>query len=314
MGMAGGTRVALATDPRERFAGHVALVFVQVGFGLFPVFAKLAFEPGAFTPRSLTAWRFLFGAGALLALAFAVHGRAALPRRGELPRLVICSLLGVTINMALYLEGLSRSTATNAGLMMCLIPVFTFAVAAAVGQERFRVGRLAGVLTALAGASLLFWYERPELARAHGLGNALMAVNTLSYALYLVLSRPLLARLPPLVLVAWVFALAAPFAPLLLRGETLVPEASPRAWWALVYILAVATCLAYVLNAFALARLRASTTAIYVYLQPLITGLLGWLWLGERVTGAMGLAAVLVFAGIWLVSRPPAPAPEPMEA
>ena len=60
---------------------------------------------------------------------------------------------------------------------MCLIPVFTFLVAALVGQEPFRWLRAVGIAVALAGASLLFWAERPELIRAHGVGNALMALN-----------------------------------------------------------------------------------------------------------------------------------------
>ena len=35
-------------------------------------------------------------------------------------------MLGVTANMLLYLEGLARSSAIEATLVMCLIPVFTF--------------------------------------------------------------------------------------------------------------------------------------------------------------------------------------------
>ena len=80
----------------------------------------------------------------------------------------------------------------------------------------------------------------------------------------------------------------------------------------LAFILVFPTSLAYFLNAFALSRLRASTTAMYVYVQPLITGVAGAVLLGEELTRGLLLSAGLVFAGIWLVARRPSgarPAP-----
>ena len=284
-------------------SAHLALAVVQVCFGLFPIAAKFAFRDGAFTPFTLTLWRILFGAGSLLAAALLLHGRAALPRPRDLGMLALCSFLGITANMVLYLEGLSRSTATNAGLMICLIPVFTFVVALIARQERFHRLRALGVLVALAGAAPLLLSGGPELGPEHALGNSLMVLNTLSYAIFLVLSRPLLERYAPLVVIAWVFALAIPFAPLLARGGAHVPDASAEAWWAFAFVLVFPTSVAYFLNAFALARLRASTIATYVYAQPLITGLGGRFLLGEKLTRGTALSAGCVFLGIWLVSR-----------
>ena len=307
--------MATLAEGSRRANGHLALAAVQVLFASFPIAAKIVFRDGAFTPFSLSVWRIAFGAASLLGAAFLVHGRAALPRMRDLPMLLLCSFLGVTANMALYLEGLSRSTATNAGLMMCLIPVFTFVVAAAARQESFRASRALGVLVALAGASLLHFSGGPELGREHALGNLLMVLNTFSYAVYLVVSRPILGRYPSLVVIAWVFVLAVPFAPFLARGEQLVPETDAGTWWALAFILVFCTSMPYLLNAFALARLRASTTAIYVYAQPLITGLSSRWILGERATRGTLLSAILVFVGIWLVARgKERPAPAAAEA
>ena len=63
------------------------------------------------------------------------------------------------------------------------------------------------------------------------------------------------------------------------------------------------TTLAYLFNVFALSRVRASTTAVYIYAQPLGTAIAAWYLLDERVTPLMGLSAALLFPGIWLVSR-----------
>ncbi len=289
----------------EAWRGHMALVAVQFCFGLFPVFGKLAFQPGGFAPLAVAGWRMLFGAGVLLAIAFTLHGRRALPAVGDLPLLLVASLLGVTLNMVLYLEGLARSTPTNAALMMGLIPVFTFAIAASVKQESVSAVRMVGVAIALLGASSRFWAERPDLVREHALGNLLMAANAACYSGYFVVSRPLLKRYPPLVVIAWVFALSVPFVPFFAHGETFVPQtATAMHWRALAFILVFPTVVAYVFNIYALSQLSASTTAIYIYVQPLITASASALILHEELTPGMVVSAALVFVGIWLVVRP----------
>lgn len=291
-------------DPaaRGRLQGHAALVAVQIFFGLFPVLGKLAFE--AFAPGAVAAWRIGFGALATGSLALAIHGRRLWPGRRDLGLLALGSLLGISANQLLYLEGLSRSTATNAGLVMCLIPVFTSAIALLARQERFELRRGLGVALALGGALAWRLAERPELVRAHALGNFLMVLNALCYSAYLVFLRPLTRRHPPLVVLAWVYLCALPLAPFFAAPAELVPADAPRrAWLALAYALVFPTFLAYLLNLFALARLSASTTAVYIYVQPLIAALAGYALLGERPTPALGLAALLVFAGIALVAK-----------
>jgi drug/metabolite transporter (DMT)-like permease len=137
-----------------------------------------------------------------------------------------------------------------------------------------------------------------------------MAINALSYSAYLVLSKPLAMRYPPLVVITWVYVLSLvtlpALGPFVGWGADLVPaEASPRAWWSLAYVLVFPTTLAYLLNVFALSRLRASTTAVYVYVQPLIAALAGWLAFDEAPTRAMLVAAACIFVGIWMVARRP---------
>jgi len=58
------------------------------------------------------------------------------------------------------------------------------------------------------------------------------------------------------------------------------------------------------LNIYALSVLSASTTAVYIYMQPLITASASAWILQEELTPAMLISAVLVFAGIWLVVHP----------
>lgn len=304
-----------APTHRQLLSAHLALLGAQVSFGLFPVFGQLAFRPGGLTPLVVGAWRLVLGALILVVLAVAVHGRAAVPARAHLPRFVVAAFLGVAINQGLFLVGLARSTPINATLVMCLIPIFTFALAAAVRQEEFSVVRLTGVIIALAGTLPLLFEDGIRTLGRYGTGNLLMTANALCYSGYLIVSKPLVRRYPPLVVIAWAYILSLPFAPFFAWGAPLVPATgNVTAWWSLAYIIVFPTVLAYLFNMFALARVRASTTAIYIYAQPLITGLASWIAFSETPTPGMLAAAGALFVGIWLVARRPPPLGEPLEA
>jgi drug/metabolite transporter (DMT)-like permease len=284
-------------------AGHVSLAISQVAFGLFPIFGVHAFRAGGISPLGVGAWRVAGGAVALGGLAGLVHRGRAFPRRQDLPLFVVCAILGVALNQGLFLVGLARSTALNAGLVMTLIPVFTFVVAAGVGLERFTLRRALGIAVALAGVMPLVFQGGLGSLGEYGAGNLLMVTNALSYACYLVLAKPLTQRYPALVVIAWSYIFSLPALLYYLPGSRLIPPAGTAdVWWSLAYIVVFPTILAYLLNVFALARLGASTTAIWVYFQPIVTGVASWVAFGDRPSGAMLLAATGLFTGVWLVA------------
>jgi len=284
--------------------GHVALAFVQVAFGLFPIFATFVFRPGGISAFGVGAWRVAGGSLILGLLALLLYGRRMLPARADLPRFIACAWLGVALNQGLFLVGLSHSTPVNAALVMALIPVFTFVIAAALGQEAFSGLRAIGVLIALAGLLPLVFADGFHSLGRYGFGNLLMVANALSYSFYLVLTKPLTRRYPPVVIIAWSYLFSLVALPVFVPGQPLLPVAA-AAWWGLAYIVAVPTVIAYLLNVFALGRVRASTTAVYIYAQPLVTATAAWFVFGERPTHAMWLAAAALFLGIWLVARRP---------
>ncbi|MEY2745504.1 MAG: hypothetical protein RL112_546 [Planctomycetota bacterium] len=289
-----------------RSSAYLALAGVQLFFGLFPVFGKLAFE--AFSPQAVGAWRIAAGALVLGLVAALVHGKKLVPARADLPLVAVASFLGIALNMVLYLEGLARTNATTATLLMGLIPVFTFVVALLAGQERFSPVRALGVLLALAGATALRWAESEGDFAIDWIGILLLAGNALSYSIYFVLTRPLARRHPPLCVIAWMFAFSLPAAVWLAGRVELAPRAEATQWWSLAFILVFPTVLAYLFNVYALSRVSASTTAVGIYAQPFVAALAGWWLLGDQPTRGMLVAATLVFLGLALVLRRPAPA------
>ncbi len=289
------------------------LIVVQLCYGVFPALGLVAME--AFAPRAVLMWRLFTGAAVLMALSVWRHGRAALPALPDLARLAGLSLLGVTINQTLFLEGLYRSTAVNAGLLMTVIPVGTVGLAAVLGHERLTRRRLAGITLSVAGVTWLFLGRGAALGASTLTGDGLLALNALSYSFYLVLAKPVLNRLPQLVVVSWLFTFGAATAPWFSLGFDWMPEQIElRHGLALAGVLVFPTILAYLLNVVVLSRTHASVTATYVMLQPFVAAALGILFLGERPELTVVPTALCVLAGLWLVSgRAAAAAPRDPE-
>lgn len=294
------------TPPRV----HLALVVVQVLFGLWPVagVAVMGHLPAA----ALIGIRTLLAAPILFLLF-----RPALPPRSQWPSLALLGLLGVAANQMLYTEGLKRCGPINAALLTLLIPAQTLLIARIAGREQPTLRRMLGVVVALSGALVL---ARPEqvlggdAAAAHTtlIGDLLVIANTASYAAYLVLARPTAQAIGSSAMVTWVFAFGALEA-LPLTGPALLAAdfaAVPTWGWAsLAFIVLGATVGTYALNAYALARAESSLVAVYIYLQPLVSAAAAAFFLDQHLTGRTLLAGAIIGFGVYL-SMPRAPRAE----
>ncbi len=292
----------MSDNPAEVLKGHAALGGAQVLFGLFPIVGTLAFGVGGVDPLGLGAWRIVAGALVLGLISLTLFGAKALPARADLPRAFACAILGVALNQGLFLSGLALSTPMNAGIVICLIPVFTYTFAVLLKQEALAAGRGLGILVALLGTLPLVFPDGLSGLGEHGLGNLLMVGNAASYSLYLVLGKPLLKRYPPLAVTAWAYLGSLVAVPLFAWNARLLPS-STSAWMAVAYVVIGPTILGYGANLFALARVPASTTAIWIYVQPLISALAAWWVFSEHPSPNMLLAALGLFVGMGLITR-----------
>ena len=278
---------------------RLALFTVALLFSLNYVISKLGMRE--FAPLTF-AWLRVAGAALLLAL-FARGER--LPRE-DARRLILFSLLGVVINQTLFLSGLAFTTVQVAAILITSIPVFTLGGAIALGQERVTAPRIGGIALACAGALLVVGGEGWHGTAQSVMGAVMILVNCLSYALYLVVSKPHMARLDARPVVARMFAVGTLLmfpiaAPALWKEEW--RTISPSAWLALALVILGPTVAAYLLQAWALRHADSSAVAAYTYLQPLIASLLGWGMFGEQIRAVVAVAAAMIFGGVWLAGR-----------
>jgi drug/metabolite transporter (DMT)-like permease len=84
----------------------------------------------------------------------------------------------------------------------------------------------------------------------------------------------------------------------LLVGEPL-PRPTPEAWAAWGYLTVVGSLVAFSCFVYALKVLPTSVVMTYAYVNPAIAVVLGWLILGESITGYTFLGMALILAGVW---------------
>lgn len=290
-----------APTPAPGWQVHMALLAVQVIFGGFHVVAKLVL--GDLDPFSLVALRVGLATPILVLLAWRVD--RVMPRLADLPHLAALGFLGVFANQLLFINGLERTTATNAAILMPSIPVFAVAVGAALGIERVGRYRTLGILLAAGGALVMVNPFGFSLADGTLLGNGMILANCLSFATFLVVQRPILRRLP------WRTVIAGAF---VFGGAGVLAVAWPRlaaadlgalpagAWWGIAYIVVFPTVLSYSLNTWAVRRSSPSLPAAYTTFQPVATAALAAAVLGERPGWLDGVGFTLIVAGLLIVS------------
>jgi len=171
--------------------------------------------------------------------------------KAERGRLFLYALLGVSFNQVLFILGLSMTTAIHTSILMSSIPVFTMVTAALLRHEALSARGVAGIVLAGTGALLLLSSRGFDWQSRYFRGDLLLLANCLSYSLFLVLSRPILARCEPLTFVTAIFRYGA--IPIVLVslpafGHFSPASVTPTAWVSLAAIVLFSTTISRTLS------------------------------------------------------------------
>jgi drug/metabolite transporter (DMT)-like permease len=282
---------------------HLALLCVQVFFGTLPVIGKVVLK--TIPAVSLVGFRVGIAAVALVFVQ-RFRGNMRLNDRRDYLRLFILSLFGVTLNQLLFIGGLSLTKASNTSLLAITIPIFALTIGSLLGFEKLTGIKIAGIALAAIGVILLIDPRNASFSSSTTIGDLMIIVNSLSYGIYVAISKETITRNGALKSIAWIFVFASiicvPWGTYSMYNSE-VENVTPVIWLLVLYIGLFATAAPYLLNAWALARVNPSVVAVFVYLQPLIGFGMAIIFLGEKPDLKLGLAAILVFAGLFLVTK-----------
>ncbi|MFZ0489665.1 MAG: DMT family transporter, partial [Salegentibacter sp.] len=224
------------------------------------------------------------------------------------PRMVMCAIFGMVINMLFFFKGLSLSTPINSSVIVTLSPVMVLILASILIKERITLLKSIGIVVGLAGALVLVLFSSESTGNAPNipLGNLLFIVNAFSYGLYLILVKPLTAKYHSFTLMKWLFSIGVIINLPIAIGQFTDVHWLTLPWgaiWRMGFVVLGTTCLTYLLNVYAMKELSASTISAFIYLQPLIA-IIYAIAVGADTLNLVKISAgILVFAGVYMVTK-----------
>ena len=285
----------------------MAIFAANILFGINIPIAK-TLMPEWIDPVGLTFLRMSFGALAFwLVSVFTLNEKVS---KKDLLILFFCAILGTTVNQLTFIEGLGMTSPIDAGLIVTLNPMMVMLISALVLREPITSKKAGGVLVGACGALLIIWqsYTTGTGVGSSMLGNLLCFLSVVSYATYLVISKPIAQRYSPVTLMKWMFLfstiLMVPFSMQeVVNAKLFSSETTFSALSSLFYVVFCATFLAYLFIPIALKRIRPTTISMYNYAQPLIAAALAIFMGQDKLTWDKPVAALLVFTGVYLVTQ-----------
>lgn len=285
---------------------HLALFAVALIYGANYSIAREAMEGGLIQPLAFIILR--AGSAAMLFWLFNAWIKKEPIAREDWPRIILCSLSGVAINQTLFFMGLQLTKPINASLIMTTTPILVLLASTLLIGEKITPPKIIGIFLGMTGAILLLTYGKNiAFGREQVLGNLFIFANAISYGTYLVLVKKLMYRYHPIAISKWIFLIGSLM--VIPLGWNQIQEVrwsdfGPVHWAAVAYVLIFTTFLAYLLNSYALAIVAPSVVSIYIYLQPLLATCIALAFRQDRLDAVKLAAGVLIFAGVFLVSKP----------
>jgi len=289
---------------------HLALLGANLIYGANFMIAK-GVMPNKIGPSALVVFR-LVGAG-LLFWIIKKFIKETIDKKDYL-MIVLCAIFGAAVNMLLFFHGLSLTSPIDASIISTSIPVMVLIFSAFILKEKITNYKLLGIAIGGLGAFLLVWYGNKKEGTSSLLGNVLVFINTCSYALYLVLIKPLMMKYNPITIISWVFLLGLIFVlPFGINDvfNTNYEALTLQDYLSIGFVVIGTTFLTYLFNIYALQHVAPSIAGSYVYLQPAISFVLvvvsAYILTDDTYAQDINLVKViscfLVISGVYLVSK-----------
>ncbi len=262
-------------------------------------FAGLVAALAHFSPEHLLFLR--WSLTAVLLVVIGAFTGVRLPARRDLPKIAIAGLLGFGAYQLLLVHGQMGVSATMAGFLINMNPVFTTVLAVLLGRESGRWNTWAGIAVCTVG--LVVMAQGRGGFGEIGPSAALVVAAALSFAAYTLVSKPLLATYKPLEVTTYTLVAGClPFLAFAPGSIAALASAPASAVANLVYLAVLPGGLAYVLWSFSVSRLTPGVAARFLYLVPVIGVPVAWVWVGETPHLITVVGGLVTVAGVTLAS------------
>ncbi len=290
----------------ERIKAHLALLGANLFYGAGFTVAKIVM-PSLIQPKG-----FILIRVAVVTILFWLSYFGGKNFRTKIDRkdwriLILCAIFGVATNQLLFFQGLNLTSPIHASLMMLSTPILVSLFAVYALHEKLSVNKIIGLILGVSGAVILVLLGgKDKVATNALLGDVFVLMNATSYAIYLVIAKPLMTKYRPIIVIRWIFLIG-----LLVVFPFGISEFTEINWnmfsfkeyAAVAFIVICCTFFTYLWNIYALRILSPATAGAYIYLQPVFAALIAVFFYFEHLSWTKVIASIFIFAGVYFVSK-----------
>ncbi|MBI3136298.1 MAG: DMT family transporter [Bacteroidetes bacterium] len=290
---------------------HLALFTVNLLYGINYLLAK-GLMPGVIGANGFI---FLRVAGATLLFWMLLSFRFQKVERKDLLLLALCGIFGVGINQLFFFNGLMLTSPVNASVIMVTTPILVLLLSIIFVKEVIRKTQVLGVLIG-AAAAIVFSLQSTKDTFATGLGDLFIVLNAASYAIYMILVKPLMGRYNALTVITWVFTFGLL---VVLVWPYSIAELPAVSWnsmsavtfFKISFVIVGVTVLPYLLTVYAMKNVSPTIASVYIYIQPVLATLFVYLYsifgledYTSDINAVKLICTGFIFGGVYLVIRP----------
>ena len=254
-------------------------------------------------PFALLAMRLLLGSLALSAVV-AFRRKTEFTRRQFIDSFLV-GIVGYGISLGFQFVGTKLSTASNGALVTSATPAFILLFAPYLLKERTTMRGITALIISSLGVVAVIDPRTADFSSSLFIGNINLLAAALTWALYSVLVRKVTQSADLLASSAVMLAGGIPSSTLfgfLEINKQGIGEITPGIILGILFIGIVSTAIAMYLWNYAFAQLPASVASLTFFAQPVVGTLLGWFFLGEKITPLFLLGGILIGIGLVISS------------
>lgn len=280
----------------------IALIGTNLIWGAAAPIFKLGLE--TIPPFTFAFWRFFIAA---VILGVILGKKAANPAKNheDVKLLTAYALTATTINISFFLVGLTMTQAIYAPVIASAQPIIVLLLSIVFLREHFHIRKFIGMIAGAIGIIIII--IEPLLVADGGsvIGNILLVLATLGAVGQTITGKIVMKRFDPFTVTFWAFLIGSfSFMPLAIREYMLDPTIyqtlTRTGTMSVMYGAIFSSLLAYCLFAYGVSKIKASTVAVFTYIDPVIGTLLSWFILSEPITRYFMLGAIFIFTGIFI--------------
>ncbi len=288
----------------KHYTGHICMLVASIAWGLMAPIGKDIMSTEV-TALSLATFRMVGGAVCFWIASLFVKQEEVRPH--DLMLLFFAALFAIVFNQGMFIFGLSLTSPINASIITTMAPIATMILAAIYLHEPITGKKVSGVFLGAIGALILVLGSSGQGGQNSSiLGDIMCFIAQVSFAAYLTFFKGLVTRYGPITCMKWMFTYAAMcFIPFSYHEVSALPfnKLSLTTWGEIGFVIVIATFMTFLLLMVAQKILRPTVLSMYNYTQPIIASIVSVI-IGLGVFGwSKGLAIVLVFSGVYLVTQ-----------